>query len=119
MSGHDVVMKQLHATFFEEARERVEALEAGLFELEARPADAELVNALFRAAHSIKGGAGMVGFPVLSDFTHAMETVLDAVRGQRLEVTKVLVGQLFEAVDHVGVLLGIELGRAALAGPVA
>ena len=65
--------------FFVEAADHVATLEAGLLSLEQKPGDAELLNALFRAAHSIKGASGMLGFETLCALTHALEGVLLSV----------------------------------------
>ena len=75
------------AAFFVEGRELVQALEQGLMRLEqgsATVSDRELVNALFRAAHTIKGSAGIVGVEGLGRFTHHVETVLDRVGSTKL-----------------------------------
>jgi two-component system chemotaxis sensor kinase CheA len=92
-------LKQFHATFFDEARDHVRTLEERLLELEARPTDLELLGALFRAAHSIKGSSGILGFEAISKLTHAMENVLDALRELRLETSNQLTNLLLEATD--------------------
>lgn len=78
-------MKQFHQTFFEESFEGLQAMEAALLTLDPDTADSETVNTIFRAAHSIKGGAGTFGFSEIATFTHDLETLLDQVRaGQRV-----------------------------------
>ncbi|MCB1333366.1 MAG: chemotaxis protein CheA [Roseivivax sp.] len=71
-------------TFFEECEDLLEALMEGLTELEDNPGDDEIVNAVFRAVHSIKGGAGAFGLDDLVSFAHTFETVLDMVRDKTL-----------------------------------
>jgi two-component system, chemotaxis family, sensor kinase CheA len=95
-------LKQFHRAFFDEARDHVRTLEERLLELESRPGDAELLNALFRAAHSIKGASGMLGFEAVSRLTHAMENVLDALREARLLASSPLTSLLLEATDLLG-----------------
>lgn len=73
-------MSEFHATFFEESGEAVQAMEAGLLELDLSSPDLEVINTIFRGAHSMKGGAGMFGFTELAEFTHTVETLLDEVR---------------------------------------
>ena len=78
-------MKQFHQAFFEESFEGLQAMEAALLTLDPDTADNETVNTIFRAAHSIKGGAGTFGFSDIASFTHDLETLLDQVRaGQRV-----------------------------------
>jgi two-component system chemotaxis sensor kinase CheA len=95
-------LAQFHATFFEESREHVRTLEERLLELEARPGDLELLNALFRAAHSIKGSSGVLGFKAISHLTHAMENVLDDLRESRLAASPGLTNVLLQASDLLG-----------------
>tara|TARA_B110000914_G_scaffold7950_1_gene6623 strand:- start:5920 stop:8169 length:2250 start_codon:yes stop_codon:yes gene_type:complete len=73
-------LSQFHAVFFEESFEGLELMEAALLELDIDNPDSEQINAIFRAAHSIKGGSGTFGFVQVSEFTHILETLLDKVR---------------------------------------
>ena len=73
-------LQRFHATFFEESREGLDAMEAGLLALESGQQDAEIINSVFRAAHSIKGGAGTFGFDAIAGLTHVLETLLDELR---------------------------------------
>lgn len=99
-------MSQFIATFFTESAEKLDELEHGLLDLDPRqPTDPDLINTIFRAAHTIKGGAGSFGFMAVSDFTHKMETLLDQVRNDEREVTPALVELLLEAKDGLGELL--------------
>ena len=79
MAG-EIDLSQFHDLFYEESFENLEAMETGLLALDLGTPDAEVVNTVFRAAHSIKGGAGTFGFTNISDFTHVLETLLDDVR---------------------------------------
>ncbi len=85
--------------FLIEAEELIASLEDGLVSIEERPEDQELINTIFRAAHTIKGSAGLSGFATIVEFTHVMENVLEQVRAGNLLVTKELVSVLLSAVD--------------------
>ena len=75
-------MEEIRETFFIECEELLETLEAGLMQMEEGSEDGETVNAVFRAVHSIKGGAGAFGLDHLVNFAHKFENVLDLVRSQ-------------------------------------
>ncbi|MCB1774121.1 MAG: chemotaxis protein CheA [Gammaproteobacteria bacterium] len=92
-------MAQFHQVFFEESFEGLDIMETGLLNMDPGAADAEEINSIFRAAHSIKGGSGTFGFMNVSDFTHVMETLLDEMRDGRREVTADAVDVLLQSVD--------------------
>ncbi len=92
-------VSKFHQTFFDESLEGLEAMETGLLELEADTGDNEAINTIFRAAHSIKGGAGTLGFTAMADFTHHLETLLDRRRGGTGEVTQETISVLLSSVD--------------------
>ena len=73
-------LSQFHQIFFEESFEGLDVMESQLLDLQPQEVDAESVNTIFRAAHSIKGGAGTFGFMQVSEFTHVVETLLDEIR---------------------------------------
>ena len=118
-------------TFLTEAAEHLRALEEALVALEARPDDAELLNGIFRVAHSLKGDALMVGFPRIADFAHGLEDLLDRLRDGALAVDGDLVTLLLRAVDVLRALLAaaaagqdtvpddLEAAQAALAAACA
>jgi len=106
-----VDITQFHKVFFEESFEGLQIMESGLLELEPGTADAELINTIFRAAHSIKGGSGTFGFTDVARFTHHLETLLDEMRSGRRAVTSPAIDTLLQAVDCLGALL-----RASQAG---
>ncbi len=95
----------LRGVFFDEATELLDSFETCLLQLESTPEDPELLNSIFRCAHSIKGGAATFGFPDLARFTHSLETLLDEVRNSRVPVTKELCGLLLESLDCMRSLL--------------
>lgn len=92
-------MSQFHQVFFEECFEGLEAMESGLLSLDIGDIDSEVINTIFRAAHSIKGGSGTFGFTVVAEYTHIMETLLDEMRDGRRPVTKQAVDVLLGSVD--------------------
>ncbi len=92
-------MAQFHQVFFEESFEGLDAMESGLLNLDMGDVDDEVINTIFRAAHSIKGGSGTFGFTAVSDFTHVMETLLDEMRDGRRQVTQAAVNVLLGSVD--------------------
>jgi len=94
----DADMLEIAKVFFQESREGLDAMEAGLLGLEAA-ADSELINTIFRAAHSIKGGSATFGFAEVAGFTHGVETLLDDMRNGRRPVTAETIQILLQACD--------------------
>jgi two-component system chemotaxis sensor kinase CheA len=92
--------------FLEEAREHVITLERGVLTLESNPTDIETLRAIFRAAHSMKGAAGTLGFVHIAEFTHHLETVLDAMRNGQMAVDRACVTVLLKAADELQHMLG-------------
>lgn len=92
-------MSQFHQVFFEECFEGLEAMESGLLTLDMGDIDSEIINTIFRGAHSIKGGSGTFGFTVVAEYTHIMETLLDEMRDGRRQVTQPAVDVLLGSVD--------------------
>ncbi|WP_333878623.1 chemotaxis protein CheA [Methylobacter sp.] len=92
-------MSQFHQVFFEECFEGLEAMESGLLTLDMGDIDSEIINTIFRGAHSIKGGSGTFGFTVVAEYTHIMETLLDEMRDGRRKVTQSAVDVLLGSVD--------------------
>ena len=85
--------------FFEEAQEHVSALETLLVALNLRTPDSESLNAIFRAVHSVKGGAAAFGHKALAEFTHDFESILDRVRKGQLALTRPQVNTYLKAGD--------------------
>ncbi len=114
-----MAQEELLDLFAQDATEVVRDLEQALIQLEEDPEDEALVNRIFRAAHTIKGNAGIVGLVDLAGFTHAMETVLDAVRNGKRHVDEPLVSAMLAAIDVVRVMvadLPNQLGPAEVPG---
>ena len=91
--------------FKTETRERIQTLSLGLLKLEKSPSDRELLNAMMREAHSIKGGAGMMGYKRIADITHKMEDGLQRALNGELVLTKTCFEILFKCLDALEPLL--------------
>jgi two-component system chemotaxis sensor kinase CheA len=98
-------MAELRETFFQECEDLLEAMAAGLRVIEEQAADADTVNSVFRAVHSIKGGAGAFGLDHLVQFAHGFETTLDGLRSNRFEADATLRRILIHAGDHLSDLV--------------
>jgi len=91
--------------FISEAQEQIEALEQLLLELEDDPTDRDLLDALFRCAHTVKGSAGIFGLDRVVAFTHHVETLLDRVREGRVALTPELSTLLLQCNDQIRILV--------------
>jgi two-component system chemotaxis sensor kinase CheA len=98
-------LDQALQTFLIEARELLQAMEEALLNLESEPDDKEAIGAVFRAAHTIKGSAGLFGLDPIVAFTHVAENVLDKVRNGEIAVDSDLIALLLSAGDHIGDLV--------------
>ncbi len=92
-------MKQFHSVFFDESQEHLDEMEHLLLELDTENPDAEQLNTIFRAAHSVKGGSGIFGFDALGSVTHIMESLLDNVRQGKLAINSQMVDLFLSSVD--------------------
>ena len=81
-------LAQFHDAFFDESFEALDTMEAALLKLNVGAPEPELINTIFRVAHSIKGGSATFGFSEVASFTHTCETLLDELRGNRMQVTR-------------------------------
>lgn len=107
-------LNQFRDAFFEEAVEHLAHMEAGLLKLEETPEDREVINDVFRAAHSIKGASGTFGLDDVTRFTHALEGLLDEMRDGRLAVSKELTEPLLRSTDVLKDLIAAaKLGEPA------
>ena len=97
----EIDLSQFHEVFFEESVEGLDTMESNLLGLDLEHPDSEIINTVFRAAHSIKGGAGTFGFDEISEFTHVVESLLDEIRDRKRSITKSLVNILLESVDCI------------------
>jgi len=102
--------------FFEEARELLISLEEGLMDLERRQGDRAHLDKTFRAAHSIKGAAAMVGLEPIARFTHGIEAVLEKIRAGSLAVDSDIITTLLEARDHLAVMVEGDAAGSPIPG---
>ncbi|RTZ17915.1 chemotaxis protein CheA [Vibrio aquaticus] len=104
-------MEQLRKMFYEECRENLEVLEEVLLNLDVTNIEEESINTIFRAAHSIKGGAGTFNLMDISEFTHNVEAYLDLVRNNERTLTPDSIDLLLKSGDCIHSMLeGHELG---------
>lgn len=90
--------------FLAEVDEHLQILDEALIRLEQQDGDPQLVQSLFRSAHTIKGMSGMIGHQRMTDLTHALETVLDMLRRNDIQATSQLINACLAAVDHLRML---------------
>lgn len=102
-----VDLKQFHQVFIEESVEGLDAMESALMELDVESIDDEVINTIFRSAHSIKGGGGTFGFSALASFTHVLETLLDEVRSGHRGLATEQVNLLLRSVDCMREMLAL------------
>ena len=98
-------LDQLKQTFFEECGEALQQIESGLTDLREGGGSDDTINAVFRSVHSVKGGAGIFGFEDLVGFAHVFETVLDAMRAEKLATSNEIVDLLLSANDVLNDLI--------------
>ncbi len=100
------------STFLTECRELLDDMESALLAVEGADDKSEMVNAIFRAAHTIKGSSGLFSLDHVVAFTHVVESVLDKVRGGKLALGDDLVAVLLACCDHIGALIdGVAAGE--------
>lgn len=105
-------LTQFYQIFFEEAGENLEQMEQMLLALDLEQADDEELNAIFRCAHSIKGGAATFGFADVAELTHQMESLLDKLRRHELQPNSAMVDVLLESSDALKLLLAQHQGKS-------
>jgi two-component system chemotaxis sensor kinase CheA len=109
-TGKGLEPSAFHAIFFEEADEHLACVETMLLRLDPAAPDAEALNAIFRAVHSIKGSAGMLGFTEIVSVTHALENLLDLLRKQQRALSHADVDILLRSGDVVKMQVAFRRG---------
>jgi two-component system chemotaxis sensor kinase CheA len=104
----DPVFQKFRATFIEEASGLLDQLEKDLLDLETSPESRELIESVFRAMHTIKGISAMYGFDHISEFTHNLESLYQAIRDKVVKFDKPIFDTTFLSVDHIRKLLSDE-----------
>lgn len=107
----EINLDEFQAAFFEEVAEHLQSLEDGLLQLESHPGDEELIHGIFRAAHSIKGTGGALGFTKIAGFTHHIETLLDQMRIGKLSPSSKRIELLLLATDSLTGLIDAAKGE--------
>ncbi|GGE46358.1 chemotaxis protein CheA [Pullulanibacillus camelliae] len=87
--------------FLEESREHLQSMDQGLLDLEQSHGNLEVVNEIFRSAHTLKGMSGSMGFNTMMELTHQLENILDAIRNNELTVDSAIIDALFAAADQL------------------
>lgn len=98
-------LSQFHQIFYEESFEGLDVMESSLLELDCENVDKEMINTIFRSAHSIKGSSGTFGFTDITEFTHVLETLLDQIREGSRRITQEHIDLLLKSVDCLRGLL--------------
>src|SRR5690625_1164745 len=91
--------------FIDESKENIQSLNEHLLELEKEPTNLEIINEIFRSAHTLKGMSATMGFQDLADLTHIMENVLDSVRNQEMDLDSDTIDVIFNAVDALEAMI--------------
>jgi two-component system chemotaxis sensor kinase CheA len=112
MNNDDDILAAAGEGFLDEAGDMLRQFEQALLAMEADPGNAEATNTAFRAAHTIKGGAGLFGHEAVVAFTHEVESLLDDLRSGKLALDEAAMGLLLQGRDQIELLLG-EIGREA------
>ena len=112
-------LDQAQQTFIVEARELLQDMEQSLLQLESEPDDQDAIGAIFRAAHTIKGSAGLFGLASIVGFTHIVENVLDHLREGSVAVDAALIALLLKCGDHMLELIEVVADRGETPTPAA
>ena len=112
-------LDQAQQTYIVEARELLQAMEQSLLQLESEPGDQDAIGAIFRAAHTIKGSAGLFGLEPVVSFTHIVEDVLDRLRDGSVAVDATLIAMLLKCGDHMLELIDVVAHRGETLQPEA
>lgn len=102
-------ISQFYQVFFEETKEHLQQIEQLLLELNVDQPDFEQLNAIFRAAHSIKGGSATFGFNDITSVTHVLENLLDRLRKKELDLQSSMVDVFLQAADVINIQLNCHI----------
>jgi two-component system chemotaxis sensor kinase CheA len=104
-------LSQFYQVFFEEAAEHLDTMESLLLGLDIANPDSEQLNAVFRAAHSIKGSSGTFGFTDMAEVTHVLENLLDRIRKGELALRDQMIDAFLDAGDVLKTMLAVHKGE--------
>lgn len=116
-SQPELDMSQFFQVFFDEAAEHLDTMEQLLIAMDVESPEAEDLNAIFRAAHSIKGGSSTFGFGDMAEVTHELESLLDRVRKNELRLTRAMVDAFLSSGDVLSAMLAKHRGQGDGADP--
>lgn len=111
-------MDQAKLAFHAEATELLENMETALLQMENGTGDADSINLIFRAAHTIKGTAGVFSFDAIESFTHVVENVLESIRSGKMAIDSPLIAVLLVSRDHIGKLVELAVNDQAVSQEV-
>lgn len=109
-------IEQFKQVYIEESLENVETMERELLALDADSVDLEQINTIFRAAHSIKGGAATFDFVDIAKFTHEVETLLDELRAEKKDLSTEIIDCLLRATDCISAMLDAHVNNSEVEG---
>ncbi|MEK6556926.1 MAG: Hpt domain-containing protein, partial [Candidatus Margulisiibacteriota bacterium] len=92
--------------FIDEAEGQIHILNDGLLALEKNKENHDIIDEVFRAAHTLKGGSGMCGFTKITELTHHLESIFDLVRDKKMTLTSSHLDVMFEVLDILMALMG-------------
>ncbi len=98
-------MNQMDVKYTEEALELIKNMEETLLLMEARPEDDSLIQQVFRDMHTLKGNSAMLGFKLVADFTHHLESIYDYIRNKEIKLSKDIINITLNALDHLSLLV--------------
>jgi two-component system, chemotaxis family, sensor kinase CheA len=104
-------MSQFFQVFFDEAAEHLDSMEQLLIGMDVAAPESEDLNAIFRAAHSIKGGSSTFGFQDMAEVTHELESLLDKIRKNELALTRDMVDAFLASGDILSAMLARHRGQ--------
>lgn len=110
----NIDITQFYQVFFEEAAEHLATMEALLLGLDVADPSLDELNAIFRSAHSIKGGSGTFGFEDMTHVTHILENLLDRLRKQEMQLTTEMINVFLEAGDVIHMQLDVHRGEGSV-----
>jgi two-component system chemotaxis sensor kinase CheA len=101
-------MNQMEVKYTEEATELIGHMEETLLQMEARPEDENLIQQVFRDMHTLKGNSAMLGFRLVADFTHHLESIYDSIRTKELKLSKEIIDTTLNCLDHLSHLINSD-----------
>ncbi len=109
----EIDLREARQTFMQESCELLQEMENALLSLEASPEDQDLINSLFRSAHTIKGSSGVLGIGHVERFTHVVENLLSKVREGEIKIIRDIIEVLLDCRDHISTLVELAAEEGA------